>query len=231
MKDESPAIGIHPSSLILHPSSFILFFPGGSSMEAILGMLLTVAALAAVVLGFRLVLRRPRGVSSDDPPDVRTVAIFAGSDPEFFRDDRPERPYVGVRLFEMLCGGLAACGFRVERRRHVQNAQGADCIVGVRPFTLVLEWVEEELAKRWVLGVDWCPLKGAERRHLAVTRQVFSPPDSPELRQLLTAIDGWLKKQPRLSDIGWHRKQDWLVESTTDPAPVPVNEEGSGARG
>lgn len=189
-------------------------------------MLLSVGLMGAVALGFRLLLRRPRGVSSDDPPGVRTVAIFAGSDPEFFRDDPPDKPYVGIRLFEMLCSGLAACGFRIQRRRHVQNAQGADCVVGGRPFTLVLEWVEEELANRWVLGVDWCPQNGAERRHIAVTRQVFSPPDSPELRQLLAAIDRWLKQQRTLSHLGWYRKQDWLVERTTDPTPGPIAAEG-----
>jgi hypothetical protein len=200
-------------------------------MEPFMPMILAVGLMAAVVVGFRMVLRRPRGVSSDDPPGVRTVAIFGGSDPEFFRDDRPEKPYVGIRLFEMLCGGLAACGFGIQRRRHVQNAQGADCVVGDRRFTVVLEWVEEELAKRWVLGVDWCPRNGAERRHLAITRQVFSPADSPELRQLLTAIDGWLKDHRKLSHVGWHRKQDWLVERTTDPAPVPISGEGLGASG
>ena len=93
-------------------------------MEPFLPMLLTLAAMGAVVLGFRMLLRRPRGVSSEDPPGVRTVAIFTGNDPEFFRDDRPDRPYVGIRLFEMLCEGLAALGFRIERRRNVQNAKG-----------------------------------------------------------------------------------------------------------
>ena len=76
-------------------------------MPQLASMLLTIAALGTVVLGFRMLLRRPRGVSGDDPPGVRTVAIFAGDAPEFFRDDRPEKLLVGVRLFEMLCDGLA----------------------------------------------------------------------------------------------------------------------------
>jgi len=200
-------------------------------MEPLLPMLLTLAAMGAVVLGFRMMLRRPRGVSSEDPPGVRTVAIFAGDDPEFFRDDRPAKPYIGIRLFQMLCDGLAACGFGIERRRHVQNAQGADCVVGDRRFTVVLERVEEELAKRWVLGVDFCPRSGAERRHLALTHQVFSPPDSPELRQLLSAIDGWLKRHRTLSQIAWHRKQDWLAERTTEPTPGPIGGEELGVGG
>ena len=82
-----------------------------------------------------------------------------------------------------------------------------------------------------MLGVDFCPRSGAERRHLALTHQVFSPPDSPELRQLLSAIDGWLKRHRTLSQIAWHRKQDWLTERTTEPAPGPIGGEGLGVGG
>ena len=195
-------------------------------MQAFLPMFMTVAALGAVVLAFRMLLRRPRGVTCNDPPGVRTVAIFAGNDPKFFRDDQAEKLYVGIRLFGMLCDGLAARGIGIEKRRHVQNAQGADCVVGDQRFTMVLEWVEEESANHWVLGIDYRPHSGAERRHLALTHQVFSPPDSRELRQLLTAIDAWLSAERGLSQIAWHRKQDWLTENTTDPAPGPIAEKG-----
>jgi hypothetical protein len=191
-------------------------------MEPFLPMLLTVAALGSVVLGFRMLLRRPRGVSGDDPVGVRTVAIFAGSDPEFFRDDRPEKLLVGIHLFEMICDGLAARGISIEKRRNVQNAQGADCVVGNQRFTMVLEWVEEERNRRWVLSIDYRPRSGAERRHLALTHQVFAPPDSPELRQLLAAIHAWLTAQRSLDQIGWHRKQDWIAGVTTSPAAGPV---------
>jgi hypothetical protein len=191
-------------------------------MAPLLSMLLTVAALAAVVLAFRMVLRRPRGLTSNDPPGVRTVAIFAGSDPEFFRDDRPEKLLVGIRLFGMLCDGLAARGITIQKPRNVQNAQGADCVVGAGRFTMVLEWLEEGSASRWVLGIDYRPRSGAERRHLALTHQVFSPPDSPELRQLLATIHAWLAGQRSLSEITWHRKQDWLTDNTASPAPGPI---------
>ncbi|MGQ9575096.1 MAG: hypothetical protein ACUVUC_07240 [Thermoguttaceae bacterium] len=188
-------------------------------MEPLLPMLVALGLMAAVVLGFRVFLRRPRGVGAEDPPGIRTVAIFSGSDPEFFRDDRQDKPFVGVRLFKLLCDALAARAIRVENRRSIQYAQGADCLVGDRRYSLVLEWVEGH----WVLGVEWCPEKAAERRHLALTHQVFAPPDSPELRRLLRALDACLKDHPRLHHIGWHRKQDWLMETTGQPAPGPID--------
>ncbi len=192
-------------------------------MDPLYSIFAVFGLMAAVVLGLRLFVRRPRGISWEDPPGVRTVAIFSGDAPEFFRDDREDKPYVGVRLFQMLCDGLAARGIVVQNRRNVQNAQGADCVVGETRFGLVLEWLEGDEAKRWVASVDWSPRTGAERRHVALTHQVFAPPDSHELRRLLAALDGWLKDQPTLSRIGWHRKENWLMEDTTDPAPGPIS--------
>ena len=98
-------------------------------MENLLPFLQFVALAAIVVLGLRWYIRRPRNVSQVDPRGVRTVALFSGGDPEFFRDDRKDEPFVGIRLFAMICDELAHHGFMVTNRRNVQCAQGADCVV------------------------------------------------------------------------------------------------------
>jgi hypothetical protein len=188
-------------------------------MDPLLSTFLTLLLMAAVVLGFRLFIRRPRGVSCEDPPGVRTVVTFWGLDPELFRDDREDRPLVGVRLFQMLCDALAARDVDVENRGTIQNAQRAECVVDGTRLAIVLEWIHE----RWALGVEWVPRTRAERRHLALTHQVFAPPDSAPLRQLLTTLDAWLQSQPKLSHVRWHRKQDWLVESTAAAAEGPLS--------
>lgn len=180
-------------------------------------MLLAAGLMLAVVVLFRLLVRRPRGQSCEDPPGVRTVVTFRGDDPELFCDDREDGLLVGVRLFAMLSEGLSARGMVVENLGRLQNAQAAECAIDGQRLRLVLEWI----AERWVLGVEWLPEARAERRHLALTHDVFSPPDSPGLRRLLGALDGWLKSEPRLSDFRWHRKEDWLAQDTSRAAKVP----------
>ncbi len=175
--------------------------------------------MAAVVVAFRLIVRPPRGVSSQDPPGVRTVAVFSGDDAEWFAGDRPDSPLVGVRLFHALCDGLARAGIRVENRGTVENAQCAECAVDDSRFCLVLEWID----RRWMASVEWTARKAAERRHLAMTGHVFSPPDSPALRRLLECIDRWLHSQPKLHDVGWHRKECWLEEDLSDAHAAPVD--------
>jgi len=174
--------------------------------------------MAAIVIGFRLFIRRPAGLTGEDPPGLRTVAVFSGNDPELFADDAPEEPYVGLRLFGSLCDALAANGLGIENRGTIQYAQRAECVVGDERFALVLEWIDH----RWVAGVEWVPSRAAERRHLALTAQVFSLPDSPQLRRLLVALDRSLRGDGRLSAVRWYRKQDWLAEDTTKPADAPL---------
>jgi hypothetical protein len=186
-------------------------------MDALLSILLTLGLMAAVVFGFRLLVRPPRGLTCEDPPGVRTVVTFRGDNPELFREDREDQPLVGVRLFGMLCDGLSARGIVVENPGRLQNAQAAECAIDDQRLRLVLEWI----AERWVVGVEWLPQSGAEKRHLALTHHVFSPPDSPGLRRLLGALDDWLKSQPRLSHVHWHRKEDWLAENTSRAAKAP----------
>jgi hypothetical protein len=117
----------------------------------------------------------------------------------------------------MLCDGLADRRIGVENRGTVQYAQRAECVVGDERYVLVLEWIEET----WLASVEWLPVARAEQRHLALTHQVFAPRDSRELRQLLSALDDWLKVQPEVSEIRWYRKERWIAEDTSDPSPVP----------
>ena len=188
-------------------------------MDPLISTGLLLVLMAAVVLAFRLFVRRPRGVSPRDPPGVRTVAVFAGDDHDLFRDDDPDEPLVGVRLFEQLCAGLAAGRVCVEARGTIENAQRAECVAGNERFTLVLEWID----RRWVAGVEWIPQAPAEKRHLALTGQVFAPPDSSELRHLLLALDDCLKAHPKLSGIRWYRKEQWIAEDTSDSGETPVS--------
>jgi hypothetical protein len=186
-------------------------------MEAAASTLLIVGLMALVVLVFRSYLRRPSHVSQEDPPGVRTLATFSGDAPELFADDPQGGPLVGVRLFRRLCDGLASDGVKIEARGTIQNAQRAVCMVGVERFALVLEWFDG----LWVASVEWVAQSAAEKRHLALTQQVFAPPDSPELRRLLAALDRWLKGQPDLRDVQWHRREKWMAEDTSDPSDAP----------
>ena len=174
--------------------------------------------MGVVVIAFRAFIRRPSGVSGEDPPGLRTVAIFSGDDESLFADDERDGMLVGVWLFDAMCDGLAAAGVAVENRGTVQFAQRAECVVGCERFALVLERTES----RWIAGVEWVAPTAAERRHVRLTSQVFSPPDSPAVRQLLTALDRWLKAQENLSDVRWHRKEAWTAEDTSDAAEEPV---------
>jgi hypothetical protein len=183
----------------------------------LLWTLLTLALMAAVVIFFRSLVRRPRGMSDVDPVGVRTVAAFQGDAPEFFAQDH-DGPLVGIQLFHALCDGLARAGVEIAQRGTIQNAERALCVVGGERFALVLEWVEG----LWVAGVDWVPASRAEIRHVALTHEVFAPPDSLALRSLLTTLDGWLKSQPLLSNVRWHRKEKWIAEDLSDAAGQPL---------
>jgi hypothetical protein len=183
----------------------------------LLWTLLILGLLAAVVILFRALVRRPRGMSDVDPAGVRTVAAFQGDAPEFFARDH-DGPLVGIQLFHALCDGLARSGIEISRRGTIQNAQRAECLVGQERFALVLEWVEG----LWVAGVEWVPTTRAEIRHLALTQEVFAPRDSLALRSLLTALDGWLKSQPLLSSVRWYRKEKWIAEDLSDAGSQPL---------
>ena len=186
-------------------------------VEALLSTALILGLMAAVVIVFRLLIRRPTSVTDRDPPGLRTIVTFDGRDAAWFADDREDEPYVGVRLFRMLCDGLEARRVGVVHRGTVQFAQRAECVVGDERHALVLEWIEET----WMVSVEWLPLAQAERRHLALTHQVFAPRDSGPLRQLLAALDDWLKSQPGVSAIRWYRKERWIAEDVSDPSPAP----------
>jgi hypothetical protein len=186
-------------------------------MEGSISTFLILGLMAAVVFLFRALVRRPANVSQQDPPGVRTTAVFRGNDPEFFQDDAEDEMLVGVRLFQMLCDGLVADRVGIENRGTIQNAQRAECVVDLERFALVLEWTGDV----WAAGVEWVPRSPAERRHLAMTQQVFAPPDSAALRRLLSALDRWLKAQPKLSAIKWHCKEKWIGEDTSDPSDEP----------
>ena len=188
-------------------------------MDAFVSMLLMVGLMGAVVVVFRLFIRPPRAVSSKDPPGVRTIVTFAGDDPELLRDDRDDEPYVGVRLFEMLCDGLEAGGIGIEERGTIQNAQRASCRVDDETYSLVLEWIDEQ----WVVSVEWVAETAAEKRHLDLTQRVFAPPDSPALRQLLIALDRWLADQETLTDVAWHGKERWMAEDTSAAGTGPLD--------
>lgn len=188
------------------------------ALDALLSTGMILGLMAAVVVGFRLLFRRPQGVTHRDPPGLRTVAAFAGNDPQFLADDEEGGMLVGVRLFRNLCDGLASRGIALENRGTIQYAQRVECVLGAERYALVLEWLEAH----WLASIEWTPRSAAERRHLALTHQVFSPHDSSELRRLLSALDDWLKSQPAIANIRWYRKEDWLAENTTDPSPSPI---------
>jgi hypothetical protein len=188
-------------------------------MQGFVSTLVLLALMAAVVFLFRSVVRRPARVSERDPPGVRTLAVFSGDDPELFQDDKPDDLLVGVRLFLTLCDGLAADGVGIDDRGTVQNAQRAECVVGSERLALVLEWIDQ----RWVASVEFIPTTPAEKRHLALTQQVFAPPDSASLRRLLQALDRWLKAQPKLTDVTWYRKERWIAEDLSDPSDTPLS--------
>jgi hypothetical protein len=188
-------------------------------LEPLITTVAILLAMGVVVLAFRSFVRRPAKVTCEDPPGVRTVALCSGDDAELFADDDPDGPLVGVRLFSAICSGLATAGVEVENRGTIQYAQRAECVVGPDRFALVLERAEN----LWVVGIEWVPQSAAERRHLALTNQVFSPPDGPSLRHLLMAVDRLLRAQPMLGGVRWHRKEDWVAEDTTDPADSPVS--------
>ena len=188
-------------------------------MDALINTLVILGLMAAVVLLFRALVRRPTSVSQQDPPGVRTVALFSGNDPELFQDDKDDEPFVGVRLFQMLCDGLAADRVGIENRGTVENAQRAECVVGTERFSLVLEWIDD----RWVAGIEWVPESPAEKRHLALTGQVFAPPDSISLRRVVSALDRWLKSHPKLTGLRWHRKEKWIAEDTSDASDTPIS--------
>lgn len=187
-------------------------------MDPLLATALILALMAGVVFGFRLWIRAPRGMSERDPPGVRTVAVFSGDDAEWFRDDPPDEPFVGIRLFQQLCEGLGARGVLVEKVGRVPFAQVAECVVEGARFALVLERAEA----RWVAGVEWVADSPAVRRHMALTHRVFSPPDGPALRRLLVVLHEWLQSHPKLADVRWHRKEKWLFEDASDPAEGPL---------
>jgi hypothetical protein len=178
------------------------------TLETLLLTALGLGSMGSVVLLFRLLVRRPRG----------TVAVFRGDAPELFRDDRDDRPLVGIRLFSDLCAGLTARGILVEDRKPVDNAQGARCLADGEPFALVLERFDD----CWVASVEWVPRSEAEMRHVRLTRDIYAPGDSPALRRLLAALDAWLKSHPKLSGVGWHRKEQWLGSSFSDASPGPI---------
>jgi len=183
---------------------------------------LILGVMGAVIVGFRLFIRRPKGLGGEDPAGLRTVVLFRGNDASLFADDEPEGTLVGVRLFAELCDGLGTAGLSLENRGTVQHAQRVECVAGHERFALVLERTK----RLWVLGIEWAPVAAAERRHVALTHQVFSPPDSPELRQVLMAIDRWLKSRPELTDLAWHHKEAWIDEQTNDPADSPIEPAG-----
>ncbi len=185
-------------------------------MELLLTLLI-LALMAGVVVFFRSLVRRPRGISDEDPVGVRTVATFRGDSPDFFAQDH-DGPLVGIQLFHALCDGLARAGVEIAGRGTIQNAQRAVCVVGRERFALVLEWVEG----LWVAGVEWVPTTRAEIRHLALTQEVFAPRDGLALRSLLDNLDGWLKSQPLLSNVLWYRKEKWIAEDLSDAGGQPL---------
>ena len=191
-------------------------------MESLLTLLI-LGLMGAVVIFFRSLVRRPRGISDVDPLGVRTVATFRGDAPEFFAQDH-DGPLVGVQLFHALCDGLARVGIEIAGRGTIENAQRAECVVGQERFAVVLEWVEG----LWVAGVDWVPTTPAEIRHLTLTQEVFAPRDSLALRSLLDSLDGWLKSQPLLSGVCWYRKEKWIAEDLSDAGDQPLAPSPSG---
>jgi hypothetical protein len=195
-------------------------YSSGIAMELLLQSLPVLLLLGAVVVLFRLLLRRPKGVSFEDAPGVRTVVIFEGDAAELFAEDAPQSPFVGVRLFGELCDALSAGGAAISHRGTEQYAQRAECLVDGAgpPLAIVLEWLDPQ----WLICVEYVARCGAERRHLRLTRQVFTPGDSPALRKFLPLLDACLKADRRLRNVRWLRKQDWLMEQVDHTRPTPI---------
>ncbi len=187
-------------------------------MNAILSTLLIFVFMGTVVLLRWYFLRRPAMECWTDPPGLRTMAVFSGDDPEFFRLDNQDEAYVGTRLFQLLCNGLVDARLRVVEQGKLQNAHRAYVEVDSTRFALVLEHRD----KRWVASVELAPSSRAEQRHIELSQRVYAPPDSPELRRLLTALDSWRQSQEKLSQVGWHKKQRWVDDDKSDPAAGPI---------
>jgi hypothetical protein len=118
----------------------------------------------------------------------------------------------------MICHGLAAEGVAIDHRGVIQNAQRAECVLGHERFAMVLEAVED-----WVISIEWVPESAAEKRHVALTQQVFAPRDSASLRRLLATLDRWLKADARFSRVRWYRKECWIAEDLSDPQDGPID--------
>jgi hypothetical protein len=118
---------------------------------------------------------------------------------------------------------LTLPGIVIEQTGPIQNAQGMRCLVDGEPLGVVLEWLDD----RWSLSVEWVPRSKAEIRHVMLTHHFYAPPDSRALRRLLTALDAWLKSHPKLSGIGWHRKEQWLDEGASEGEPSPIDATGA----
>lgn len=187
-------------------------------MSAVVNTLLIFLFMGTVVLLRLYFIRRPAMQSWTDPPGLRTMAVFAGHDPEFFRLDNEDEAYVGTRLFELLCNGLVDARLRVVERGTLQNAHRAYVEVDSARFALVLEHRD----KRWVASVEFAPTSPAEQRHIELSQRVYAPPDSPQLRRLLRALDSWLQSHEKLSQVAWHKKQRWVDDDKSDPAAGPI---------
>ena len=186
-------------------------------MDEAIRTLIALGLMATVVVVFRAVIRRPRGVSQHDPPGVRTLVVFSGDDPALFADDPAGEPYVGIGLFQTICDGLETEAIGIENRGTIQNAQRAECVVAGKRLAIVLESIDGS----WVASIEYIPSSAAERRHLSLTQMVYSPPDSQALRRILSALDLRLKGNHLLGGVAWYRKERWIAEDTSDPSDTP----------
>ncbi|MDD3468430.1 MAG: hypothetical protein PHE53_00450 [Thermoguttaceae bacterium] len=162
------------------------------------------------VVCFRLWIRKPRGVSIQDPEALRTLVIFEGDTPDLFAKDEPDGMFIGIALFDSICDTLGSThDWKVLERGTIDGALRA--IVGNMDSQPVAQVVLERYTPHWVLNVDYAPRRAAHRRHLELTHDVYAPRDTPEVRALLLALHHYLQSDSRLSGARWFKKEAWLL--------------------
>lgn len=191
-------------------------------MGTIVGLIVLGLAVVLVTLIAASISRPPAGVQERDPHGVRSIAMFTCTDETglFDEDDRDDL-LVGVRFFKHLHEGLREAGLHLGELDRMQNAHMAIVRQGDEAFALVVEWLDPQ----WALSVEWTPKTALQRRHQKSTYAVYAPQDVPELRTVLQTIDEYLHRNATITDIAWHRREDWAEERWNHGIDSPFEEE------
>jgi hypothetical protein len=196
-------------------------------MFDIIGLFILLFAVIGITIYMAWRNRTPLDAREEDPPGVRSIVTFHGDDPSLTADDDPEDLLVGICLFDSIRDALNEFGVTFERRDRLQCAERLTAVVDDERFALVLEHVDPE----WALSVEWAPSDDRERRYQEREYAVFAPNDGPALRSLLSDLDQAVQAHPLLSEVVWHRRQDWADGEWENGDDVPYDEDEATATG